>query len=291
MADSPEIQRLKQAEKNLEQARREHDKRVQGAKQDLARARKEQQRAIDEAQRNLDDEDKRWTSPVERFGAATLYRDHLSLGKTGLPLSEGMSSNLLSSGSILTGADADRAIALDPSLSAAPPKAKQGDGIQPRPRVSTNSSGQRVVDTRTLVIRFSGPTGSLNVPANPDKTPAATEFASHVLTAGNNVRANTADHEQRRAVLLRSLESAKSVAPEVEQAKQNLDYAQKAVGSIQNASLNLDQVRQATPPNILAEYDKRNRARSGAMTTFIIIVVLIVLSLAILWILRGMGLA
>jgi hypothetical protein len=258
MSETPEILRLKQAERNLDQARKEHDRRVQDARQALKRAQKEQSRAIEEAERSLAAERTRWATPIDTFSDAQLFRDHVQRGTQSLPLGTSMSSNIQA--------------ATTPTPSSAEDAASQQSG---QSASTPSASGQKL--TQTLTLTLSTHEGHIDIPADPSHQDDAYEFASHVMTAGKNAAANISDHQHRLHVLEQAVQSAHTTAPQVDQAQKNLDEVEKAMGAIQSASLELDQVRQSTPPEILRSYDRNNKNRTigiilGAVIIFIALV-------------------
>jgi tetratricopeptide (TPR) repeat protein len=268
MSESPEVLRLKQAERNLDQARKEHDRRVQDARQALKRAQKEQSRAIEEAQKALQDERTRWATPVEHFSDAQLYRDHVQRGTQSLALSASMSSNISTSET--------------PQISSSPATPSSTGATGNAPDQSSQNS-QETAPTPTLTLTLSTGQGSIQIPADPAHQDAAYEFASHVLTAGKNAAASIAAHQHSLQLLQQAVQSAQTTAPQVDQAKKNLDDVEKAMGAIQSASLHLDQVRQATPPDILRKYDRSNRNRQVGIIISAVIVIIVVLVAFIAW--------
>lgn len=272
MSESPEVLRLKQAERNLDQARKEHDRRVQDARQALKRAQKEQSRAIEEAQKALQDERTRWATPVEHFSDAQLYRDHVQRGTQSLALSASMSSDISTS-------EAPQISSSLSDTSATSSTSAAGN----TPDTSSQKSKEDQKATPTLTLTLSTDQGSIQIPADPAHQNAAYEFASHVLTAGKNAAASIAAHQHSLQLLEQAVQSAQTTAPQVDQAKKNLDDVEKAMGAIQSASLHLDQVRQSTPPDILRKYDRSNRNRQVGLTIAAALVVIVTLVVFITW--------
>lgn len=98
---SPQMLRLEQAWNSVEQARNEYDRNVKAAEDSFNRVSKQHAKAVDKAKAALEDEKKRWNSPVAQFKTARLYRDHVAAEDVQMPLSSAVTSTIQTSGETL----------------------------------------------------------------------------------------------------------------------------------------------------------------------------------------------
>ena len=252
-----EIARLEDARKALDDAKSTYNARVKSGEKAVKNAQKAHDKAVENARRRLQDENAKYASPIAQFDSASLFRDHLDYQGLAISLEPGLTAEVVGTANryatgVLDGAD-HRDSAAKPAL------------MKKVLRVTTAADG---ID--------------LDVAEGRDKQ--AQDFARKLLAAAHAAPQVVEQHWNNVAVLKHALQEAIENTHSIDQAKAALDADRKATGPIQMMQLQLQQVREQTPQDILKSYDHHKTKKKILSWLIAIVAIAVVCAVAVLWI-------
>lgn len=271
-----EIARLEDARKALADAKRTYNACVKSGEKAVKSAQKAHDKAVENARRQLQDENARYTSPIARFDSASLFRDHLDYQGLTIPLEPALTAEVIETvNKYASGSDVGAADALNDSIDTA------------TPALSRDGTAQDCVAQPALtkkVLRVMTPTNSIDLDITEGHDKQAQNFAHKLLIAAQDAPQAVEQHKNNIVVLKHALQETIENTHSIDQAKAALDADRKATGPIQMMQLQLQQVREQTPQDMLKSYDhhKTKKKILGWLTAIVVIAVII--AVIVLWI-------
>ena len=259
-----EIARLEDARKALDDAKGTYNARVKGGEKAVKNAQKAHDKAVENARRRLQDENAKYASPIAQFDSASLFRDHLDYQGLAISLEPGLTAEVVGTANqYATGYGAGAAGVLD--------------GAAHR-----DSAAKPALMKKVLRVTTAADSIDLDIAEGRDKQ--AQDFARKLLAAAHAAPQVVEQHRNNVAVLKHALQEAIENTHSIDQAKAALDADRKATGPIQMMQLQLQQVREQTPQDILKSYDHHKTKKKILSWLIAIVAIAVVSAIAVLWI-------
>lgn len=267
--DPVEITRLKEAQKALQDAQDDYQRRVRQCQADLKQAQKAHDKAIRQAKKRLDEENAHFTSPLIQLLGATLYHDHISYNGMVLQLEPDMRSEIHEIPVAAPQSDAS-AISTPQSEGSSKPE-DSGDADQS-------------ADTRRYVLSLTSGGKTMDITALGDQEKDARQLAAETIGAAKVVDNVIATHRTTVETLQSRLDEAQGDMAAILTAQRHVEEAKAATAPVDSLKRQLETLRAETPKDLLKEYDKSRRKATALKVSIIALVIIVIVVLLVLWI-------
>lgn len=274
-----ESNKIKEAKRSLRAVEKEHAKVIRDAETALRSAQKDH----DDEMKELGDQLYAITQEIDgavmSVGSATLYGDHVRIGKTSIKLSPDITATVSTSGNVYSTTSVKGGSHVSLSGAAVGGMVAGPVGMLLGGHKNEVSSTSTTHDTRRVFVEVSSMYGSGATEAGPDEETDAHEFAAKVMEYGRTYEKRKADNDER-------LSHLNAYVVKVASHTEGIDAAQSALDAVKADTDAVDKARTRfrSIAGISAEDEKRKEAsrlerpRKIKLAVVIILLVLIAIS-------------